>query len=82
MLTVRCKGCGVELKSSPKLQACKCVNKMTLIDETVTAVDLSKVVIVSGVKKKKKQEGLTSKDLEWQEQRSKRKIKKLNFEVR
>ena len=72
--------CGVELKSSPKLQACKCVNKMTLIDETVTAVDLSKVVIVSGVKKKR--EGLTSKDLEWQEQRSKRKIKKLNFEVR
>ena len=71
MLTVRCKVCGVELKSSPKLQACKCVNKMTLIDETVTAVDLSKVVIVSGVKKKK-QEGLTSKDLEWQEQRSKR----------
>ena len=54
---------------------------MTLIDETVTAVDLSKVVIVSGVKKKK-QEGLTSKDLEWPEQRSKRKIKKLNFEVR
>ena len=58
---------------------------MTLIDETVTAVDLSKVVIVSGVKKKK-QEGLTSKDLEWQEQRSKHirrgKIKKLNFEVR
>ena len=81
MLTVRCKGCGIELKSSPKLQACKCLNKMTLIDETVTAVDLSKVVIVSGVKKKKK-EGLTSKDLEWQEQRSKRKIKKLNFEIR
>ena len=54
---------------------------MTLIDETVTAVDLSKVVIVSGVNKKK-QEGLTSKDLEWQEQRSERKIKKLNFEVR
>ena len=81
MLTVRCKVCGVELKSSPKLKACKCVNKMTLIDEKVTAVDLSKVVIVSGVKKKK-QEGLTSKDLEWQEQRSKRKIKKLNFEVR
>ena len=81
MLTVRCKVCGVELKSSPKLQACKCVNKLTLIDETVTAVDLSKVVIVSGVKKKK-QEGITSKDIEWQEQRSKRKIKKLNFEVR
>ena len=81
MLTVRCKVCGVELKSSPKLQACKCVNKMTLIDETVTAVDLSKVVIVSGVMKKK-QEGLTSKDLEWHEQRSKRKSKKLNFEVR
>ena len=54
---------------------------MTLIDETVTAVDLSKVVIVSGVKKKK-QEGLTSKALEWQEQRSKSKSKKLNFEVR
>ena len=63
------------------MQACKCVNKMTLIDETVTAVDLSKVVIVSGGNKKK-QEGLTSKELEWQEQRSKRKIKKLNFEVR
>ena len=54
---------------------------MTLIDETVTAVDLSKVVIVSGVNKNKP-DGLTSKDLEWQEKRSKRKIKKLNFEVR
>ena len=54
---------------------------MTLIDETVTAVDLSKVVIVSGVNKKKP-DGLTSEDLAWQEKRSKRKIKKLNFEVR
>ena len=51
---------------------------MTLIDETVTAVDLSKVVIVSGVNKKK-QEGLTSKDLEWQEQRSKRRLRNLTL---
>ena len=53
---------------------------MTLIDETVTAVDLSKVVIVSGVNKKKP-DGLTSKDLEWQEQRSRRKIKELNCKI-
>tara|TARA_Y100000589_G_scaffold173316_1_gene164564 strand:+ start:150 stop:311 length:162 start_codon:yes stop_codon:yes gene_type:complete len=53
---------------------------MTLIDEKITAVDLSRVVIVSGVRKKK--EGLTSQDLEWQEKRKQRKIKKINFEVR
>ena len=80
MLTVRCKGCQTELKSAPKLQVCKCSNNMTLIDEKITAVDLSRVIIVSGVNKKK--EGLTSQDLEWQEKRKQRKIKKINFEVR
>ena len=53
---------------------------MTLIDEKITAVDLSRVIIVSDVRKKK--EGLTSQDLEWQEKRKQRKIKKINFEVR
>ena len=81
MLTVRCKGCGIELKSSPKLQACKCLNKMTLIDETVTAVDLSKVVIVSGVKKRNKRV-LHLKILNGKNKEVREKLKNSNFEVR
>jgi len=46
MLIVRCKVCNVELKSSTKMQTCGCSNMMSLIEDKVTAVDLSKVVMV------------------------------------
>ena len=48
---------------------------------TFTAVDLTSVIVVRSNQSKEK-DGLTSQDLAWQEQRRKRKVRKLNFEVR
>ena len=80
MLSVRCKQCNTELTSSNKTQVCGCPNMMTITGDAVSAVDLKKVVITR--LDKKETEGLTSYDLEWQEKRRKRKVRKLDFEIR
>ena len=80
MLSVRCKQCNVELTSSSKTQVCGCPNMMTITGDAVSAVDLKKVVITR--LDKKETEGLTSHDLEWQEKRRKRKVLKLDFEIK
>mgnify|MGYP001024966522 FL=1 len=80
MLSVRCKVCNVELTSSSKTQVCGCPNMMTITDDAVSATDLKKVVITR--LDKKETEGLTSHDLEWQEKRRKRKVRKLDFEIK
>ncbi len=77
---VRCKDCNTELASSNKTQVCGCPNMMTITGENVSAVNLKRVVITR--QDKKETEGLTSQDLEWQEQRRKRKVRKLDFEIR
>ena len=80
MLSVRCKQCNTELTSSSKTQVCGCPNMMTITGDAVSAVDLKKVVITR--LDKKETEGLTSNDLEWQEKRRKRKVRKLDFEIK
>ena len=80
MLSVRCKQCNTELISSNKTQVCGCPNMMTITGENVSAVNLKRVVITR--QDKKETEGLTSQDLEWQEQRRRRKVRKLDFEIR
>ena len=80
MLTVRCKECGKELVSSSKTQVCGCPNMMTITGDAVSATNLKMVVITR--QDKKETEGLTSYDLEWQEKRRKRKVRKLDFEIK
>ena len=84
MLVVRCKNCGVELTShSGKSQSCGCSNMMTVKGDSVTAVDLSNVVMISsGVNKKRDDSVLSPQDLSFQEERRKRKVRRLDFEVR
>ena len=80
MLSVRCKQCNTELTSSSKTQVCGCPNMMTITDDALSATDLIKLVITR--MHKKETEALTSNDLEWQEKRRKRKVRKLDFEIR
>ena len=82
MVSVRCRACGKELDgSSGRAKSCGCPNMTTIRDDSITAVDLSQVIMVqSGIHNN--DTGLSSQDLEWQEQRRKRKIRKLDFEVR
>tara|TARA_B100000287_G_scaffold244707_1_gene230110 strand:- start:606 stop:773 length:168 start_codon:yes stop_codon:yes gene_type:complete len=53
----------------------------TVHGENVTARDLNKVVMLTS-SKRYKEEALSASDLQWQEERRKRKVKRLDFEVR
>ena len=55
---------------------------MTVVGEKVSAVDLSNVVLLNSVNKVNNQEVLTNQDLQYQEARRKRKVRKLTFEER
>ena len=82
MLVVRCKQCNKELSGgSGQSRSCGCPNMTTIKGDSVTAVDLTKVIMVNS-NNKEKSNGLTSHDLQWQEERRKRKVRKLDFEVR
>ena len=84
MLVVRCRDCQKEISSQSggRSQSCGCPNMMTVNGNSVTAVDLSRVVMISSEKKKKNNEVLSPQDLSFQEERRKRKIRKLDFEIR
>ena len=83
MLKVRCKLCNTELESHPtKTVCCRCSNMMSLRGDIVTAVDLTQVVMVNSFRQNAKSNVLTSSDLEFQEVRRARKVRKLDFEVR
>ena len=82
MLSVRCKICNTELTSTSKTQCCGCRNQMVLKEDKVSALDLSEVVWLNYKKNLKNNNILTKNDLEYQESRRKRKVRKLNFEER
>ena len=82
-LRVQCRVCGKELQgNSGKTYSCGCSNMMTVRGNTVSAVDMSQVIMLSFNTSKRKNEGLTQQDIEWQEARRKRKVRKLDFEIR
>ena len=82
MLSVRCRVCGKEIIGhATKAKSCGCDNMTTVTGDNVTARDLSQVVMLNSGKVSDK-DVLSSQDLAWQEERRKRKVKKLNFEVR
>ncbi len=84
MFVVRCKSCGKELSSdNGKSQCCGCPNMTSIVGDKITAVDLSQTVIVKmRVHGKDTQKGLRKSDIEWQESRRQRKIRKIDFEER
>ena len=82
MITVRCRECNREVSSvSSQSKSCGCPNMVTVKGDTVTAVDLNRTVMVSSNNSDIKS-GLTSQDLQWQEERRKRKVRRIDFETR
>ena len=82
ILTIRCKSCSKELKSSSKRISCGCPNQATIYGDKISAVDLSQIVVTEGLTKKKSSGILSQDDLAFQEARRQRKVKKLEFEIR
>ena len=84
MIVVQCKDCRKEISSHPsQARSCGCPNMTTVKGDSVTAVDLTRVVMVqSSPKKVKDTKVLSDNDLMFQEQRRKRKVRRLDFEIR
>ena len=82
-IRVRCRSCGKELESAAgKSVCCGCSNMTTIKGDVISANDMGEVIMLNSYSSKKKNAGLTDQDLEWQNQRRKRKIRTLDFEVR
>ena len=83
-LRIRCKSCNREIEGdTARVVSCGCPNMATIRYNTkITALDLSSVVMLNSPKTKKKSGVLTNEDIAWQEERRKRKVRKLDFEVR
>ena len=83
MLSIRCKECGREVSGHPtQARSCGCPNMATVMGDSITAVDLNRVVMLNSAQKVMKDNTLTPSDLQWQEDRRKRKVRKLDFETR
>ena len=82
MIIVRCKACNKEVRSSTQTQVCGCSNMLTVTEDTFSARDMSMVIMVSNTNNNVKKEGLTDTHLALQVQRRKRKVRKLDFEIK
>ena len=78
MIKVRCRECNTEVTEG---RSCGCPNMVMVKGDTVTAIDLNRTIMVSS-NNDNTDMGFTSQDLQWQEQRRKRKVRKLDFEIR
>jgi len=81
MIIVRCKECNTELRGDSQTHSCGCPNMLTVKGDSFSAVNLSKIIVVES-NQEKQQDRFTSQELEWQEQRRKRKVRRLDFEIK
>jgi len=83
MISIRCKDCNKEITGHPtKTVSCGCPNMATIRGDKISAVDLSRVVMLNSIKEPQKTNVLSSQDLAFQEARRQRKVRRLDFEIR
>ena len=83
MISIRCKDCNREITGQQsKTVTCGCPNMATIRGDKISALDLSRIVMLNSIQKEQKSNVLTSQDIAWQEARRQRKVKRLDFEVR
>ncbi len=83
MLKIRCKNCNVILEShQSKTRCCGCDNLTTVKGETITALDLSLVELITTNQIKSPKSSFSREDLAYQEERRNRKVRKLEFEIK
>lgn len=81
-IRVKCRSCGKEVESrSGKTATCGCPNMVTISGDVISATDMSDVIMLSP-RREERESHFSRQDIEWQEARKNRKIRKLNFEIR
>ena len=79
-MRVQCTVCNTIIQSTGKPQVCGCENQLVVDDTSFTAKSLANVKCLNT--NVREAGHLTEDQLEWQQQRGKRKICKLTFEER
>ena len=83
MLTIRCKDCNREVVGHvSQSKCCGCPNMATIKGDKISALDLSRIIMLNSLKETQKTSVLSSQDLAYQESRRQRKVRRLDFEVR
>ena len=83
MLVVKCRACNKEVTGNQsRMVSCDCENMTTIKGDIITAKDLSKVIILQNNSLETSRSSLSSEDIAWQENRRRRKVRKLDFEIR
>ena len=83
MLVVRCNACGKDLTSEGnKIVSCGCSNMTSIHGDTVSANDMDQVILLQNNTKFKKESLFTAQELEYQEARRRRGVRKMIFEER
>ena len=83
MLVVRCNACGKDLTSEGnKIVSCGCSNMTSIHGDTLSANDMDQVILLQNNTKFKKESLFTSQELEYQEARRRRGVRKMYFEER
>ena len=81
-IRVRCRSCGKEVEAqSGKTATCGCPNMVTVSGDVISASDMSNVIMLSP-RREEKESHFSRQDMEWQESRRSRKIRRLDFEIR
>ena len=83
-IRIRCRSCNKEVVGcAGKSVSCGCSNMASIHGDVVSAKDMEQIIMLNSyMPKKEPKEELTDQDLQWQEQRRKRKVRKLDFEIR
>ena len=82
-LRIRCRSCNKELEGAAgKSVCCGCSNMTTIKGDVISANDMSKVVVLNMPSKERDSGVLRPEDIQWQERRRQRKVRRLDFEVR
>jgi len=79
MIKITCRMCGKEVHTQG---ICGCPNMASIHNDKITAFDLSQIVMTESTRNNNSNRHLTNMDLMWQEERRRRKIKKLDFDER
>ena len=75
MIKIRCRDCNTEIEAGAnQTKCCGCPNMATISNNTITALDLSRVIMLNSMSQNKKTNLLSSEDLKFQEERKKRKV--------
>ena len=82
-MLVRCNACGKDLQSDGnRIISCGYSNMTSVHDDVVSANDMDQVIILQNNTKFKKESLFTSQELEYQEARRRRGVRKMIFDER